>query len=79
MVDLAIAANFVRELTEEQFAEERRRGAPASRGADGAGPAVRTSDRPQAPRRQDTKARRGAGRGATLLGRTLARLGHVRG
>lgn len=82
MVDLAIAANFVRELTEEQFAEERRRtrrGAPASRGANRAPAAVRTSDRPQAPRRQGTPARRGAGVGATRLRRTLARLVQVRG
>jgi hypothetical protein len=79
MVDLAIASNFARELTEDQFAAERRparRGAP-SRGTNGA--AVGTSDRRPAPRRQGTPAPRRAGFGATRLGRTLARLVHVRG
>jgi hypothetical protein len=82
MVDLAIASNFARELTEEQFAGERRRArreAPAGRGANGASAAVRTSDRHRAPRRQATSARRAAGFGATRLGRTLARLVQVRG
>jgi hypothetical protein len=80
MVDLAIASNFARELTEEQFEVERRparRGAPASRGANEAGATARTSGG-QAPRRRGTPARRGAG-GATRLGRTLARLVQVRG
>jgi hypothetical protein len=82
MVDLAIASNFARELTEEQFAEDRRRGrggAPAGRGSNGVETSVRRSDRAQASRRQDTAARGGLGFGATRLGRTLARLAQVRG
>jgi hypothetical protein len=81
MVDLAIASNFARELTEEQFEVERRparRGAPASRGANEAGATARTSGG-RAPRRRGTPARRGASFGATRLGRTLARLVQVRG
>jgi hypothetical protein len=69
MVDMAIAATFVRELTEKQFGEQRqhrqtqRRMATASRSATGSGPAVRE-----------------AGRGeGTRTGRILARLAQVRG
>jgi hypothetical protein len=66
MVDMAIAANFVRELTQEQFAEQRqapRRRAAASRSAKGSGPAPRE-----------------AGRGeGTRMRRTLARLAQARG
>jgi hypothetical protein len=82
VVDLAIASNFARELTENQFAEERRRGrrgAPASRGANAAETTVRRSDRAQARRQQDTSSRRSAGFGISRLGRTLARLAQVRG
>jgi hypothetical protein len=66
MVDLAIAANFVRELTEEQFAESRRtqrRGAAANRGANGPAPAPRESRE----------------RKSTRMRRTLGRLAQVRG
>jgi hypothetical protein len=66
MVNGAIAANFVRELTEDQFApaqQVQRRRAAADHTANGAAPA------PRAPRR----AKR------TRVGRTLARLAHVRG
>jgi hypothetical protein len=66
MVDLAIAANFVRELTEDQFAEQRRvhrRKAAANRTANGSDPAPR-------------QARRGE---TTRMRRTLARLAQVRG
>lgn len=66
MVDLAIAANFARELTEEQFAEQRRtqrRGAPANRTANGSAPAPRESSQ----------------RKATRMRRTLGRLAQVRG
>ena len=65
MVDLAIAANFVRELTEDQFAPQqrvRRRNAAAHSAANGADPAP--------PR---------ARRDMTRMGRTLARLAQVRG
>jgi hypothetical protein len=82
VVDLAIASNFARELTEEQFVEGRRRGrrgAPASRGSNGVDTMVRQSDRAQASRRHDTVSRRGMGFGTTRLGRTLARLAQVRG
>jgi hypothetical protein len=66
MVDMAIAANFVRELTEDQFAQPqrvRRRNATANRAGTGSGRAARESDR----------------REPTRVGRTLARLAHVRG
>ena len=66
MVDLAIAANFARELTEEQFAEQRRtqrRGAAANRTANGSAPAPRESRE----------------RKATRMRRTLGRLAQVRG
>jgi hypothetical protein len=84
MVDLAIAANFVRELTEEQFAEQRRarrRGTPAGRGANGAGPAGRAPDRADgdAAPRPASGTRRGGGFGTTRVGRTLSRLAQVRG
>jgi hypothetical protein len=84
MVDLAIAANFVRELTEEQFAERRhgvRRAAPPSREPDGPGSAARESGRnvSAAAPRPDAPARRDAGFGTTRVGRTLSRLAQVRG
>ena len=66
MVDLAIAANFVRGLTEEQFAEPRRtqrRGAAANRTANGSVPAPREARE----------------RKATRMRRTLGRLAQVRG
>jgi hypothetical protein len=66
MVDLAIAANFVRELTEDQFAQQQRvqrRNAAADRLASGSDHAGRES-------------RRGA---TSRMGRTLARLAQVRG
>lgn len=66
MVDLAIAANFARELTEEQFAEQRRtqrRGAATNRTAKRSAPALRES-----PERRSTRMRR-----------TLGRLAQVRG
>jgi hypothetical protein len=66
VVDLAIAAIFARDLTDEQFAEQRRtqrRGAPASRTAMGSAPAPRESDE----------------RKATRMRRTLGRLAQVRG
>ena len=66
MVDLAIAANFARELTEEQFAEQtrtqRRRGA-ASRTENGSAAAPRESRE----------------RKVTRMRRTLGRLAQVRG
>jgi hypothetical protein len=80
MVDLAIASNFARELTEEQFEVERRpagRGAPASRGAKEAGATARTAGRRRGGGARP--ARRAAGFGANRLGRTLARLVQVRG
>jgi hypothetical protein len=84
MVDLAIAANFVRELTEEQFAERPRhatRSAAAASSVNGSGPA-RESDR-RAPARES--GRRGQTRDTrtrnetTGFWRTLARLAQVRG
>jgi hypothetical protein len=67
VVDLAIAANFVRELTEDQFAEQqqrpRRRNAAASPATKGSEPA-----RPEYRRGESTR-----------MGRTLARLAQVRG
>jgi hypothetical protein len=82
MVDLAIASNFARELTEEQFAQDRRRArrsAPAGRGSNAVQPMVRRADRAQASRRHDSVGSRDVGFGATRLGRTLARLAQVRG
>ena len=66
MVDLAIAANFARELTEEQFAVQRRtqrRGGAANRVTTGSAPAPRESRE----------------RKSTRMRRTLGRLAHVRG
>jgi hypothetical protein len=66
MVDLAIAANFVRELTEEQFAEQRRaqrRRAAANGTEKGSAAAPRESRE----------------RKATRMRRTLGRLAQVRG
>jgi hypothetical protein len=66
VVDLAIAANFVRELTEDQFAQQqrgRRRAATANRPAAGSDPAPRESGRVERRR----------------MARTLARLVQVRG
>jgi hypothetical protein len=66
MVDLAIAANFVRELTDEQFAEPRRtrrRGTAVNRAGKGAAPAPLESRE----------------RKATRMRRTLGRLAQVRG
>ena len=66
MVDVAIAANFVRELTEDQFAQQQRvqrRNAAANRTANSSAPA------PGPSRRADR----------TRVGRTLARLAQVRG
>lgn len=84
MVDLGIAANFVRELTEEQFAEPRRRprrtAAPGGTG-DGTVRATRASvsgDTPAATR-NDRTGGRGLRFGATRVGRTLSRLAQVRG
>jgi hypothetical protein len=66
MVDIAIAANFVRELTEDQFAQQRRvrrSNAAANRTANVSAPAARPS--PHTER--------------TRLARTLGRLAQVRG
>jgi hypothetical protein len=66
MVDLAIAANFVRELTEDQFAEKQRirsRNAAAQRSVDGSSASQRASGRTE----------------KTRVRRTIARLAQVRG
>jgi hypothetical protein len=66
VVDLAIAANFVRELTEEHFAEPpraQRRGGAANRTEKGSAPAPREARE----------------RKATRMRRTLGRLAQVRG
>jgi hypothetical protein len=81
VVYLAIAANFARELTEDQFAEPRRASRRAPEGGAPKG-AVRTGSaadgeatlRPFSPR-----ARSGSRPSATRLGRTLSRLAQVRG
>jgi hypothetical protein len=89
MVDLAIAANFARELTEEQFAERGRkaRGRTPAGARNGAGPAAargapRTGSEAAAratPRHADTPGRRGDRLAGSRLGRTLSRLAQVRG
>jgi hypothetical protein len=66
MVDIAIAANFARELTEEQFAQRQRvqrRNAAANRAANRSQPAAPASQRTE----------------RTRMGRTLARFAQVRG
>jgi hypothetical protein len=66
VVDAAIAANFIRELTEDQFAQQQRvqrRNAAASRTAQ------RSDAAPQASGRKE----------ATRMGRAFARLAQVRG
>jgi hypothetical protein len=66
MVDLAIAANFARELTAEQFDQQRqmqRRRAAASRAAQASEAAPQVSGH----------------REATRIGRAFARLAQVRG
>ena len=89
MVDLAVAANFVRELTEEQFAEPRRRprrDAPANGSAErrrvaaangsaepGRRPAANRSAEPAAPASQQRE------RTPSRMRRTLGRLAQVRG
>jgi hypothetical protein len=86
MVDLAIAANFVRELTEEQFAEQRRigrrgpaeqrphasRSAATTRSVNGSDP-VHGSGRSEPTRHSRSREE------TTGLRRALARLAHVRG
>jgi hypothetical protein len=68
MVDLAIAANFVRELTEEQFAEQRRNGRRGV-GSDPAPESGRSEPTPRSRTRNET----------TGLRRALARFAQVRG
>jgi hypothetical protein len=66
MVDMAIAANFVRELTQEQFTPQQRvqrRNAAANRAAKGPDPAQGTSRRSEATRVSRTLARRAQVRG----------------
>lgn len=75
MVDVAIAANFVRELTEEQFAERPRqatRSAAATSSVNGSAPARESGRRGQA---RDTRTRNET----TGFRRALARLAQVRG
>jgi hypothetical protein len=83
MVDLGIAAHFVRELTEEQFAEPRRRPrrtAAPGRPGDGTERATRASVRrdASAARRHDRTRGRGERFGATRIGRTGERFGATR-
>ena len=66
MVDLAIAANFVRELTEDQFAEPRR---PQRRR-----PAAHRAENGFAPAPSESRDRK-----PTRMRRTLGRLAQVRG
>jgi hypothetical protein len=77
MIDLAVAANFVRELTEEQFAEPRRgsrRAAAANGSAEpGRGPVANRSAEPAAPASQQRE------RKPSRMRRTLGRLAQVRG
>jgi hypothetical protein len=75
MVDLAIAANFVRELTEEQFSARprpRREAAAARKDS-----ASRRETAP--PRGGPASARREAGSSRRGVRRVLFRLGQVRG
>jgi hypothetical protein len=78
MVDLAIAANFVRELTEDQFAQQqqgRRRTAAANRIA--AANRTAAANRPTAGSDPAPRASRPVER--RRMARTLARLVQVRG
>jgi hypothetical protein len=82
MVDLAIAANFVRELTEDQFAEKqriRRRNVAAQRTANGSGDTLRASGRTEKTRAGRTEKTRIGRTEKTRIGRTIARLAQVRG
>jgi len=89
MVDLAIASNFARELTEEQFGQSRRQ--PGTRAGSGSRsqPAARAAKSAHSERslaRADGAARRSSsapagskGFAATTLGRLLSRRVQVRG
>jgi hypothetical protein len=84
VVDLGIAANFVRELTEDQFREKRdrpRRTAGPKRAAGNARETTSATNRgggsAATPHRAVTGRR--AGFAATRVGRTLSRLAQVRG
>ena len=86
MLDVAIAANFVRELTEEQFVEQRRsgprgvverprhagRGAAATRSVNGSDPAPESGRSEPTPRSRTRNE-------TTGLRRALARFAQVRG
>jgi hypothetical protein len=76
MVDMAIAANFVRELTENQFAEQKR-GQRRNRAANGTGSGSDTANGSGSGSNTAPRADRSAGR--TRIGRTFARLAQVRG
>jgi len=65
VIDLAIAANFARELTEEQFAEQRR--------TQQRGPAANRTANESAPARRESSERK-----TTRMRRTLGRLAQVR-
>jgi hypothetical protein len=75
MVDLAIASNFVRELTEEQFAESRRK----QRARAAAAAHTEGRARVQAPGEDRARSLGPSGIAATALRRVLSRLVHVRG
>ena len=77
MVDLAIASNFARELTEEQFGESRRRSRrrPAAEAA--AAPAVGRQVGASGAGDRHAGASRGFAR--STFGRVMSRLVHVRG
>ena len=90
MVDLAIASNFARELTEDQFTQERKsaRRRPAARSAAGAaarpaaGPArVGSGTRPVTQVEAATRGSRARPTGAarSTLARLMSRLVQVRG
>jgi hypothetical protein len=76
MVDLAIASNFARELTEEQFAEGRGRRTPRRRAA--AEMAIRPTAQAGAPV-QDAARTRATRLARSPLARLVSRLVQVRG
>ena len=76
MVDLAIASNFARELTEEQFAEGRGRRTPRPRAA--AETAIRPTAQAEAPVR-DAARTRATRLARSPLARLVSRLVQVRG
>jgi hypothetical protein len=81
MVDLAIASNFARELTEEQFAEGRGRRTPRRRAAAGAAirPTAEAAVRPRGRADAAVQPAAPARPARSAFARLMSRLVQVRG